>query len=132
MEANKVDTNVNIITEQRLLERDLGKLTGRNLKDAYSTFSETAIKVWSRGYYSTPDEGENLDSVVIRLRGFLNYNIQPLLKKQKNVLLVCHNDVLRAISVIMGKHTKQSIETCEVIDTPFIVRIGKDNAIKIQ
>ena len=112
------DDKIPVNHNEALKERDYGDLSGKNKDEARKEFGEEQVHKWRRGFYDKPPNGENLDDVVKRVGYFYDLEIFPLIKKNKQILIVAHGNSLRALLVHLGKHTKESIvdfefKTCE-------------------
>ena len=108
------DYKIPIKNEKALKERDYGDLSGKNKDEARKEFGEEQVHKWRRGFYERPPNGENLDDVVKRVGYFYDLEILPLIKKNKKILIVAHGNSLRALLVVLGKHTKESIVNFEL------------------
>ena len=71
-----------------LKERDYGELTGKDKTELQDEFGEEQVLKWRRSYWDSPPNGENLDDVKVRVGGFFDESILPLLQNSQNVLVV--------------------------------------------
>ena len=87
-EINKYH-NVEVLVEEKLIERNFGKYEGK----PYSSID--GEKCWN--YYDDTylDEIESLEEVFSRVHSFLEKIKEEI--KSKNILIVAHNDIGRAI-----------------------------------
>lgn len=83
--------NKPVIYDDRLRERTLGKLDGRNLKE--NGFSKKDFFDYT--YKSNDEKFEDLQTLFNRVHEFLNEIIEK--NKEKNILIVAHGGILRAI-----------------------------------
>jgi len=97
-----------------LKERDYGVLTGKHRNELINEFNEEDIKRWRRSYFGRPPGGENLADVKKRIGYYYDKNIYPLLKNDKNVLLISHSNSLRALFVHLGIKNETTIEEFEI------------------
>ena len=103
----------------RLNERHYGELQGLNKKDTANQYGEDQVFKWRRSYDLPPPEttsekfkneknqkifkninvptGESLKDTVQRVLPLWKEEIEPLLKQDKNVLIVAHGNSLRAL-----------------------------------
>ncbi len=97
-----------------LRERDYGDLTGLNKDDMRQKYGEEQVHIWRRSYDVQPPNGESLKDVVARVEPYYQANIAPLLKDGKNVLVAAHGNTLRAMLIILGLHTPETINNAEI------------------
>ena len=109
-------------------ERNYGDLTGMNKTDLKEKYGETQIQIWRRSYYQRPPNGENLDDVKNRIGPYFDEFILPILKDNKNVLLVSHGNALRALFVHLGFKDHKSIEHFELATaTPICINVFEND-----
>ena len=97
-----------------LRERDYGDLMGLNKDETRAKFGDEQVHIWRRSYDVQPPGGESLKDVVARVEPYYHDHIEPLVKEGKNVLLVAHGNTLRAMLIILGEHTPETINTAEL------------------
>jgi enolase len=128
--ADLVIENKNIIftISPEVKERDYGDLTGIVKSDLMKKYGKTQIQIWRRSYYQRPPNGENLEDVKNRIGPFFDEFILPLLKDNKNVLLVSHGNALRALFVHLGFKDEKSIEHFELATgTPICIKVFEND-----
>jgi enolase len=128
--ADLVIKNKNIIftISPEVKERDYGDLTGIVKSDLIEKYGETQIQIWRRSYYQKPPNGENLEDVKNRIGPFFDEFILPILKDNKNVLLVSHGNALRALFVHLGFKDEKSIEHFELATaTPICINVFEND-----
>ncbi|PJB73244.1 MAG: 2,3-bisphosphoglycerate-dependent phosphoglycerate mutase [Alphaproteobacteria bacterium CG_4_9_14_3_um_filter_47_13] len=104
-----------IIKHADLRERDYGDLTGQNKDEARAEFGEEQVHIWRRSYDVPPPGGECLQDVVEkRVRPYYETQIKPLLAEGKNILVAAHGNSLRALLIILGAETPESINKAEM------------------
>lgn len=97
-----------------LRERDYGDLTGLDKDETREKYGEEQVHIWRRSYETAPPGGECLKDVVEnRVRPYFNDDIKPLLDDGKNVLIAAHGNSLRAVLIILGAETPDSINDAE-------------------
>ena len=107
-------------------ERSYGDLAGVNKSELKEKYGEEQMRIWRRSYYERPPNGENLEDVKNRIGPFFDEFIMPLLKENKNVLLVSHGNALRALFVHLGFKDEKSVEHFELATaTPIIIDVFK-------
>lgn len=97
-----------------LRERDYGDLTGLNKDDMRQKYGEEQVHIWRRSYDVRPPNGESLQDVVARVEPYYRAHIAPLLKDGKNVLVAAHGNTLRAMLIVLGLHTSDTINNAEI------------------
>ena len=97
-----------------LRERDYGDLTGLNKDDMRAKYGEEQVHIWRRSYDVRPPNGESLMDVVARVEPYYRAQIEPLVKSGKNVLVAAHGNTLRAMLIILGLHTPDTINSAEI------------------
>lgn len=97
-----------------LRERDYGDLTGLNKDEMRKKFGEEQVHIWRRSYDVPPPGGESLKDVVARVRPYYKAHIAPAVAAGKNVLMAAHGNTLRAMLIILGEHTPDTINTAEI------------------
>lgn len=97
-----------------LRERDYGDLTGLNKDDMRAKYGEEQVHIWRRSYDIRPPGGESLKDVVARVEPYYHAHIKPLLDDGKNVLVAAHGNTLRAMLIILGLHTPETINNAEI------------------
>lgn len=104
-----------MIRHDDLRERDYGDLTGQNKDEARAQFGEDQVQIWRRSYDVRPPGGECLQDVVEkRVRPYYEAHIKPLLDEGKNVLVAAHGNSLRAMLIILGEETPDTINKAEM------------------
>ena len=85
------EKNIPVIYDDRLVERTLGNLDGKKLSDE-GFFEE---KFYDYNYKDSDEKFEDLKTLFKRVHNFLNEIIKK--EKGKNILIVAHGGILRAI-----------------------------------
>ncbi len=97
-----------------LNERDYGDLVGLNKAETAAKFGEKQVHIWRRSYDTPPPNGESLKNVVERVTPYFNNEIEPLLLKNKNILITAHGNSLRAILIRVGLYKSEEISSIEL------------------
>ena len=114
-EAGQADLIESMIYHEDLRERDYGDLTGLNKDETREKFGHEQVHIWRRSYDVPPPGGECLQDVVEkRVRPYYEANIKPLVEEGKNVLIAAHGNSLRAMLIILGAETPDSINDAEM------------------
>jgi 2,3-bisphosphoglycerate-dependent phosphoglycerate mutase len=114
-EAGQEDLLDSMVYHDDLRERDYGDLTGLNKDETREKFGEEQVHIWRRSYDVPPPGGECLKDVVEnRVRPYYNTHIKPLLDEGENVLMAAHGNSLRAMLIILGAETPDTINDAEM------------------
>lgn len=114
-EAGQGDLVASLIRHDDLRERDYGDLTGLNKDETRAKYGDEQVHIWRRSYDVPPPGGECLQDVVEkRVRPYFNAHIKPLLDEGKNVLVAAHGNSLRALLIILGAETPDTINAAEM------------------
>ena len=114
-EAGQSDLIESMIYHDDLRERDYGDLTGLNKDETREKFGKEQVHIWRRSYDVPPPGGECLQDVVEkRVRPYYEANIKPMVEEGKNVLIAAHGNSLRAMLIILGVETPETINAAEM------------------
>jgi 2,3-bisphosphoglycerate-dependent phosphoglycerate mutase len=102
-------SDIQIIENKALNERNYGNLQGLNKAETISKFGQKQVDIWRRSYAIRPPEGESLEDTYNRTVPYFKQFIEPKLKLQKNILIVAHGNSLRALVMYL-----ESISTGEI------------------
>ena len=84
-----------------LNERMYGSLQGLNKAETAVKYGADQVEVWRRSYDICPPEGESLAATFKRAVHYYKTEIEPLLRADKNVLIVAHGNSLRALMMYL-------------------------------
>jgi 2,3-bisphosphoglycerate-dependent phosphoglycerate mutase len=123
-------TKIPIIKNQALNERDYGDLVGLNKDDARKKWGEEQVHLWRRSYEVAPPGGESLRDTVARALPYYIQQILPRVLRGERVLVVAHGNSLRALVMVLDKHTRETITKLN-LDTgvPMIYRLNADSTV---
>ncbi len=97
-----------------LRERDYGDLVGLNKDETREKYGDEQVHIWRRSYDTRPPGGECLQDVVEnRVRPYYEANIKPMVEAGNNILIAAHGNSLRAMLIILGVETPESINDAE-------------------
>ena len=124
-------TKVPVIKNQALNERDYGDLAGLNKDEARKKWGEEQVHIWRRSYDIAPPGGESLRDTAARVLPYYIQEILPRVMRGEHVLVAAHGNSLRALVMVLDKHSTQSITQLN-IDTgvPMIYRLNTDSTVK--
>jgi len=90
-------SNMTIVRNIALNERDYGDLAGLNKDDAREKWGDEQVHQWRRSYDVQPPGGESLKDTAERVLPYYESEIEPLVEKGDNVLVSAHGNSLRAL-----------------------------------
>lgn len=107
-------TNLPIIEDKALNERDYGIYTGKNKWEIEKSVGEEMFLKIRRSFdYEIPN-GESLRDVCNRVVPYYQNEILPRLKSGKNILIVAHGNSLRALVKYLENISDEDIEKLEI------------------
>lgn len=84
-----------IITDDRMIERDYGKLNGRTHESIVKEFGEKQFNEWHRSYKNGPPGGESIQVVEKRVNEFIRDLVAFIKKARVHVVISAHNNSMR-------------------------------------
>lgn len=123
-------TTIPMFKDQALNERDYGDLVGLNKDDARKKWGEEQVHIWRRSYDVAPPGGESLKDTLARTLPYYVTDILPRVLRGERVLVAAHGNSLRALVMVLDKHTPDSITKLN-LDTgvPMIYRLNADSTV---
>ncbi|MFA5352210.1 MAG: 2,3-bisphosphoglycerate-dependent phosphoglycerate mutase [Candidatus Gracilibacteria bacterium] len=107
-------TEIPVVKNIALNERDYGDLTGKNKDESRKAFGEAQVLIWRRSYDVAPPNGESLKDTAARSIPYFEAKILPEIKAGKNVIIAAHGNSLRAILMHLEKLTPEEIVKVEI------------------
>tara|TARA_Y100000992_G_C21137093_1_gene429448 strand:+ start:55 stop:591 length:537 start_codon:yes stop_codon:yes gene_type:complete len=98
-----------IVVDDRLKERSYGDWSAKNKEQVKELEGEDNYRAARRGWNTSPPNGESLRDVSIRVKPFIEN-----LPDQGNILVVSHGNTIRAISVLFGINSEESVSSFEI------------------
>ena len=95
-------------------ERDYGDYTGKNKFDMEKILGEEEYKKLRRGWDYPIPNGESLKMVYERVIPFFLKNVLPVIKENKNVLIVAHGNSLRALVKYIENISDEAVADLEI------------------
>lgn len=105
-----------VIYDDRLKERSYGDWSGLNKTEIKEKVGEDLFLSARRGWSTKPPNGESLEDVSKRVKGFLD-----TLPDVGNILVVSHGNTIRAISVLLGINKKEDISSYEIVTGSYLL-----------
>ena len=107
-------TNIEVIKDQELNERDYGELAGLNKDDARKQWGEEQVHIWRRSYDIPPPGGESLKNTAERVLPYFNSLILPKLLQGENILVAAHGNSLRSLVMQLDNLSKDEVIALEI------------------
>jgi 2,3-bisphosphoglycerate-dependent phosphoglycerate mutase len=102
-------TDLPAIKTWALNERDYGDLVGLNKDDARKKWGNEQVHQWRRSYDIAPPNGESLKDTAARVLPYYITEMLPRVMRGERVLCAAHGNSLRALVMVLERHTSQTI-----------------------
>ena len=123
-------TGIPQFKDQALNERDYGDLSGLNKDDARKKWGPEQVHIWRRSYDVAPPGGESLRDTAARVLPYYIQEILPAVLRGERVLVSAHGNSLRALVMVLDKHTTESITKLNIATgVPMIYRLNADSTV---
>ena len=90
-------SDIPVIENESLNERDYGDLAGLNKDDAREKWGEEQVHIWRRSFDIPPPGGESLKMTAERVLPYFDAEIMPKVLAGTRVLVAAHGNSLRAL-----------------------------------
>ena len=107
-------SDIPIIKNIALNERNYGSLAGLNKDDARKKWGEEQVHIWRRSYDIPPPDGESLKNTAERVLPYFNKEILPKVISGSNVLIAAHGNSLRSLIMQLDELSKEEILNLEI------------------
>lgn len=107
-------TNLPVVKNQALNERDYGDLSGLNKDEAREKWGDEQVHIWRRSFDTPPPGGESLKGTAERVLPYFKKEILPQLLKGKNILIAAHGNSLRSLVMELDQLTKEQVVKLEI------------------
>lgn len=122
--------SIPVFKDEALNERDYGDLVGLNKDDARKKWGEQQVHIWRRSYDVAPPRGESLRDTLARTLPYYVTEILPRVLRGERVLVSAHGNSLRALVMVLDKHTPESITKLNLeTGVPMIYRLNADSTV---
>jgi 2,3-bisphosphoglycerate-dependent phosphoglycerate mutase len=123
-------TNIPVIRDQALNERDYGDLSGLNKDDARAKWGEDQVHIWRRSYDVAPPGGESLKDTAARVLPYYIGEILPCVLRGEAVIVAAHGNSLRALVMVLERLSPQEIVAREIATgVPLVYRLNADSTV---
>ena len=107
-------TDIQVIKDQSLNERNYGDLAGLNKDEAREKWGEEQVHIWRRSFDVPPPGGESLKNTAERVLPYFEIKIMPKVKEGLNILIAAHGNSLRALVMELEKISSEEIVKLEI------------------
>ena len=107
-------TDIQVIKDQALNERNYGDLAGLNKDEARVKWGEEQVHIWRRSFDVPPPGGESLKNTAERVLPYFEHEIMPKVKEGLNILVAAHGNSLRALVMELEKISSEEIVKLEI------------------
>ena len=123
-------TDCPVSRDHALNERNYGRLQGLNKAEVAREYGEEQVAIWRRSYSVRPPGGESLADTAARVLPYYHETIEPMLREDKDVLIVAHGNSLRALMMWLEDIGEEAIAA---VDLPTGVprRYELDGAMRV-
>ena len=111
---NMGQSDIPVIKNQCLNERNYGDLAGLNKDDAREKWGEEQVHVWRRSFDVPPPGGESLKDTAERVLPYFHSEIFPKVEDGLDVLIAAHGNSLRALVMELEKINSDEIVKLEI------------------
>ena len=107
-------SDIPVIRNQCLNERNYGDLAGLNKDDAREKWGEEQVHVWRRSFDVPPPGGESLKDTAERVLPYFHSEIFPKVEDGLDVLIAAHGNSLRALVMELEEINSDEILKLEI------------------
>ena len=123
-------TDLEVIRNVALNERDYGDLSGLNKDDAREKWGEDQVHIWRRSYDTPPPGGESLEDTAERVLPYFNAEIMPHIHAGESVLVAAHGNSLRALVMVLDVLSEDEITGVNIATgEPYIYDLMTDGSV---
>ncbi len=123
-------TDLPIIRDQALNERDYGDLVGLNKDDARKRWGDEQVHIWRRSYDVPPPGGESLKDTAARVLPYYDARILPEVKAGKSIIVAAHGNSLRALVMVLDNLTREQVLALNLATgLPLVYRLDADGKV---
>jgi 2,3-bisphosphoglycerate-dependent phosphoglycerate mutase len=123
-------TNIPVIKNLALNERDYGDLSGLNKDDARAKWGAEKVHTWRRSYDVAPPGGESLKDTAARVLPYYLQEMLPRVLRGERLLVSAHGNSLRALVMVLDRLGPAEIVKRELgTGVPMIYRLNADATV---
>ncbi len=106
--------DLKVIENEALNERDYGDLSGLNKDEARERWGSDQVHTWRRSFDTPPPQGESLKNTAERVLPYFSENILPLMRKNREIVVVAHGNSLRALVMHLDNLSPDEVVRLEI------------------
>ena len=106
--------DLKVIENEALNERDYGDLSGLNKDEAKKRWGSDQVHTWRRSFDTPPPQGESLKNTAERVLPYFSENILPLIRKNREIVVVAHGNSLRALVMHLDNLSPDEVVRLEI------------------
>ena len=126
-------TDIQVIEDQSLNERNYGDLAGLNKDEAREKWGEEQVHIWRRSFDVPPPGGESLKNTAERVLPYFEIKIMPKVKEGLNILIAAHGNSLRALVMELEKISSEEIVKLEIATgDPLIYEYSNGDFVRVD
>ena len=123
-------TDLEVIRDEALNERDYGDLAGLNKDDAREKWGEEQVHIWRRSYDVPPPGGESLKDTGARVWPYYMTEILPRVLRGEKLLIAAHGNSLRALVKILDRMGDDEITRLNLATgVPMVYKLNPDSTV---
>ena len=107
-------TDIPVVKDQSLNERNYGDLAGLNKDDAREKWGEEQVHIWRRSFDVPPPGGESLKNTAERVLPYFKSDILPKVNEGLDILIAAHGNSLRALVMELERISQDEIVKLEI------------------
>ena len=107
-------SDIKVVKNQALNERNYGDLSGLNKDDARKEWGEKQVHIWRRSFDVPPPGGESLKDTADRVLPYFNNLILPKIMQGENILVAAHGNSLRSLVMQLDNLSKEEVVALEI------------------
>jgi 2,3-bisphosphoglycerate-dependent phosphoglycerate mutase len=124
-------TDLPVIKNKALNERDYGELTGLNKDDARQRWGDEQVHIWRRSFDIAPPGGESLKDTAARVLPYFEKEILPRVLKGERALVSAHGNSLRALIMALENLSGEEIVRRELeTGVPMVYQLKADGSVQ--
>jgi 2,3-bisphosphoglycerate-dependent phosphoglycerate mutase len=124
-------TDLLVIKNKALNERDYGELTGLNKDDARQRWGEEQVHIWRRSFDIAPPGGESLKDTAARVLPYFEKEILARVLKGERALVSAHGNSLRALIMALENLSGEEIVRRELeTGVPIVYQLKADGSVQ--
>mgnify|MGYP006229106761 FL=1 len=126
-------TDIQVIKDQSLNERNYGDLAGLNKDEAREKWGEEQVHIWRRSFDVPPPGGESLKNTAERVLPYFEREIMPKVKKGLNILVAAHGNSLRSLVMHLENISSEEIVKLEIATgDPLIYEYSNGDFVRVD